>query len=61
MNKKTLLVSILSLGMLAGCAIDFYPHTSTVPSESVSSVAETSTGENSAGESGEVPPSTDSH
>ena len=51
MNKKTLLVSILSLGMLAGCSIDFFPLTSTVHSESVSSVAETSAEDGSEEES----------
>ena len=53
MNKKTLLVSILSLGMLAGCSFNFGGNSgSNATSEDASSVAETSTEETSEGDSG---------
>ena len=53
MNKNTLLVSILSLGMLAGCSFNFGGNSgSNATSEDASSVAETSTEETSEGDSG---------
>lgn len=53
MNKKTLLVSILSLGMLTGCSFNFGGNSgSNATSEDASSVAETSTEGTSEGDSG---------
>ena len=58
MNKKTLLVSILSLGALAGCTINLGGNSASGAASAESSVIGGESGENSVGESGEVPPST---
>ncbi|MBO4737191.1 MAG: tyrosine-protein phosphatase [Bacilli bacterium] len=58
MNKKTLLVSILSLGALAGCTINLGGNSASGAASAESSIIGGESGENSVGESGEVPPST---
>ncbi|MBR6226021.1 MAG: tyrosine-protein phosphatase [Bacilli bacterium] len=60
MNKKTLLVSILSLGALAGCTINLGGNSASGAASVESSIIGGESGENSVGESGEVPPSTTS-
>ncbi len=58
MNKKTLLVSILSLGALAGCTINLGGNSASGAASGEASVIGGESGEKSVGESGEVPPST---
>ena len=58
MNKKTLLVSILSLGALAGCTINLGGSSASGATSGETAIIGGESGENSVGESGEVPPST---
>ena len=58
MNKKTLLVSVLSLGALAGCTINLGGNSASGAASGEASVIGGESGEKSVGESGEVPPST---